>query len=152
MVLLDMIAARYLPSLLGWIFLLFVLVSESLIMSKFLKKGWFHKEIYITVILSNVVTTILGCFLINEVPKAGHLLSWIPFFYYNGLPTHLDDTIRVIVICFVITLLIEMVINILLLRKLKMADKLVYGSIICNVFTYVVAAVILLTFGANLLE
>jgi hypothetical protein len=83
MISLDVIVGYYLPSLIGWAFLVFVLVSEGILLSRYLVKKWYDNTIFLSIMASNFITTIVGFILLDEKNSGGHLLNWIPIDQYQ---------------------------------------------------------------------
>lgn len=143
MITLDIIAGHFLPSLFGWIFLLFVLATESLFLSKYLTKYWQNKKIITTVVTANLITTIVGFFLLDTEKTGGHLLNWIPVDQYNG-SIRLDRTMVLFVSSFIGTILIEALFNLILLKKQFNPKRIIWGTIFVNAFTYAIAGITIL--------
>ena len=146
MKLLDVVIGNYLPSLFGWLFLVFVLAAESLLLSKYLAKTWVNKRIFLTVIISNIITTIIGFFMFDqEGGTSVHLLSWIPTEYYGG---HLliKSMISMFIFSFILSVIIEAIFNLLMLKKDYRKKKIMLGTTWVNLFTYAVGGLIIFLF------
>ena len=146
MISLDIIVGHYFPSLFGWFFLIFVLSAESLLLTKYLKKIWYNRKIYFSVILSNVITTIIGFILLDEEKIGGHLLNWTPVNYHWGKIVYIDRTIFLFIYSFIGTLIVETLINTIVLGKIENKKRIFYGTFFVNVFTYVIGAFIILLY------
>ena len=145
MILLDIIVGYYLPSLFGWFFLCFVLLTESLVLAKYLKKAWFDRKVYLSVYLSNAITTIIGFILLDKENHGGHLLSWIPVDHYQG-DIRIDRTIFLFIISFIGTVIVETLFNIMLLRKHDSKRKISFGTLLVNAITYTIGAIVILIY------
>ena len=137
MILLDIIIGHYLPSLFGWIFLVFVLATESFLLSKYLTKSWTDKTIFTSVIVSNLITTIIGYFLFGEERGGGHLLNWISIDQYQG-DIMIGWILFIFILTFIGSVIVETLANWVLLRKLFTFKKILLGTLWINVFTYLV--------------
>lgn len=145
MVLSDVIVAYYIPSLFGWLFLLFVIVVESTAYTYYLDKHYYKKSIFISVLVANIVTTIIGFFIFPHGYAGGSFLNWIPVSASKG-----RDFIDfgLFVFSFLLTIIVEAIVNVLVLRKMKENKRVIIGTLIINVLTYTVAAVILISYRA----
>lgn len=143
--LLDVVVGHYLPSLVGWLFLVFVLAAESLLLSKYLAKTWVNKRIFLTVIISNIITTIIGYIIFKEQGTSTHLLAWIPTEYYGG---HLliKGMIGMFIFSFILSVIVEAIYNLLMLKKDYDKKKILIGSTWVNLFTYAVGGLIIFLF------
>jgi hypothetical protein len=139
--LLDVIAGYYLSGVLGWLFLVFVLISEGFILSKRLSGRKKEKKYYFVATCSNLVTTILGYLLLDDEKKGGHLLTWIPMDEYKG---HLEPvrSILFFVACFLASVFIETIINCIMLRNLHPVKAIWTATLTANIFTYLIAVIV----------
>ena len=44
----------------GWLFMAFVILAEALIMSKYLAKKFYNRPIYVTALISNFISGLIG--------------------------------------------------------------------------------------------
>ena len=139
--LLDVIAGYFLPGLYGWIFLVFVLISEGFILSKRLNVGRFEKKYYLSAGISNLVTTLIGYLVLDDDTKGGHLLTWIPIEEYQG-KLLIEQTIFLFFASFLGSVLIEIISNRLILGKSNTGGAISRATLLANIFTYTVAAII----------
>lgn len=140
MILLDIVIGYYLPSLFGWAFLVFVLAAESFLLSKYLKKYWVDKNIFTSVIISNLITTIIGYLLLGEESGFGLLLNWIPIEYYGGKML-VKGLILLLTITFIGSLIVETLSNWIFLRRLFTFKKIFLGTLWINIFTYIIGGI-----------
>jgi hypothetical protein len=151
MILLDAVLPFFLPAFLGWFFLLFVLIIESSLLSIYLRKKWYVKKIFITVIFSNFASTLIGYILFNfknhfDLKNPYNILmSWIPVDTY-WWQIFIDRTIIVFFITFFITIFIETPINTFVFRKEEKILKMIFGTIFINIITYSFIAISLFVF------
>ena len=143
--LLDVVVGHFLPSLIGWAFLFFVLAAESLLLSKYLAKKWIDKRIFLIVIISNIITTIIGYIIFGQQGTSTHLLSWIPTEYYGG---HLliKGMVSMFIFSFILSVIIEAIFNLLMLKKNYAKKKILLGTTWINLFTYAVGGLIIFLF------
>lgn len=146
MISLDIIVGHFLPSMFGWAFFVFVLATESFLLSKYLIKEWGDKKIFVSVIASNLITTIIGYFLLDEKSSGGHLLNWIPVDHYHG-NIRIDRTLFLFISTFIGSVVIEAIFNILILKRHFAIKKILSGTFWVNVFTYIVGGLTILLYN-----
>lgn len=148
MIVADVIAGFFLPGLFGWFFLFFVLISESLLLSKYLTKTWLSKNVFVSVIVANLITTVIGYFLLDVEKNGGHLLNWIPVYYYHG-NVRIGPTSSLFLLSFMMSAIIEGLVNWVMLKKHFAPKKVLSGTFLANLFTYIAGAVIMLAYHFN---
>lgn len=136
----DVVSSLYLPYRIRFAFLVFILVAESLWLSKALSKRWYEGRIWLTVVLSNLLTTFIGIVIYN---KPFGLLSYLTIDHYKG-DLQFEQPIETFIISFVITVAVELPFNAWLLRKHFNLQRVLMGSLLANILTYLVAAAIFL--------
>lgn len=137
-----MIVAYFLPGTFGWFFLIFVLAAESMLLSKYLTNKMVDNRIVMSVIVSNIVTTIIGYVLFDKQNSGGHLLNWIPVDYY-GNHVLMSRTVFMLVSTYIGSVVIESFVNVLILKKYFTIKKIFSGTSLVNLVTYIVAGVII---------
>lgn len=155
MVILDVIAGIYLPNFWAWMFLLFVLIAEGLLLSLYLRKVQFDRKIYLCVIFSNSITTLIGFLLFDEKNYGGHLLNWIPL-YVHGWALETGEshevllwsqTILFLFVSFIASTIFEAILNFIILRRTYKTKAIFKGTLIVNLVTYLVGALIIFSYG-----
>jgi hypothetical protein len=159
LVLLNVIAGIYLPNFWAWIFLLFVLVAETLTLSFYLRKVKFDKRIFTSVILSNSITTLIGYILLDENHYGGYLLNWVPIYKHSwALETESGEAILwaqtalFIFACFIVTTIIETISNFTTLRREYKTKAICKGTLMINAITYLIGTLIILCYGFIIIE
>lgn len=154
MIILDVIAGIYLPNFWAWIFLLFVFVTETLILSFYLRKVIFDKRIFSSIILSNSITTLIGYIFLDENHYGGHLLNWVPIYRHgwaletgSGEEILWEQSALFLFACFIVTTIIESILNYISLRKVYKTKAICKGTLMINAITYMVGAIIILIYG-----
>ena len=145
MISLDVIAGIYLPNFWAWIFLLFVLIAEALLLTLYLRKVLFDKKIYSCIIFSNSVTTFIGYYFLDEGHHGGHLFNWIPVYIYHGVLW--EQTSLLLIASFIVTTILEAILNFIFLRKEYKTKLILKGTIMVNLATYIVGTIIILGYG-----
>lgn len=138
----DVIASQFLPKPLGIAFFLFVLLAESLLVSKCLSGKWGDSKIWKTVILANLITTIVGLVLYKQAPG---ILSYVSVDSYRG-DFLFEQTKRIFLESFLLTILIELPLIAGILRKEYSSGKLLLYSFLANLLSYLVATAIFLLY------
>lgn len=146
MILLDIMVGHFLPNTFGWTFLVFVLATESPLLSKYLTKKWVDKRIFTSVTVSNLITTLIGYFLLNEESSGGHLLNWIPVYYYHG-DIRIDRTILLFISTFIGSVIIEGLFNVITLKRDFAFKKIFLGTLWVNMFTYLAGGLTILLYN-----
>lgn len=149
--LIDVIVGNYIPSKFGWIFLIVVVLIESILLSIILNKTLFNKKTTTIVMCSNLTTTLIGFFIFNSEYNGGYLLSWIPVNEYQG-ELRPKETIELLLFSFVLTIAIELTINYLVLKKKHSPFRVIIGTVIINIVTYCIAAIVFIYFANELLK
>ncbi len=141
MILLDVIVGYYMPHLYGWIFLMIVLLIESIILSKFLAGNWYNKSIAISVIISNIITTIIGYVIFDRDHTGGYLLNWVPIYDDHGSIIFYTAS-AIFITSFIVSAIVETSYNLFALRKRYLKTQLIGGTILVNFTTYALAGLI----------
>ena len=145
MISLDIIAGIYLPNLWAWIFLIFVLIAEALILTLYLRREIFDKRIYYSILISNTTTTIIGYIFFDVNENGGHLFNWIPIYTYHRVLW--EQTLLVIVVSFIATTILEATLNLIILMKKHKKSDILKGTIWVNLVTYIIGAIIILGYA-----
>jgi hypothetical protein len=138
----DVIASQFLPKPIGVVFFLFVLIAESLLISKCLSGRWGHVKIWKTVMFVNLITTLLGLAIYKQAPG---ILSYVSIDSYRG-DFLVDQTKKIFLESFLLTILIELPVIAVILRKEYAGEKLLLYSLLANLLTYTTAGAIFLMF------
>lgn len=147
----DVIVGNYIPSKFGWIFLIVVVLIESILLSIILNKTLFNKKTTAIVTCSNLATTLIGFFIFNSEHNGGYLLSWIPVNKYHG-ELRPKETVELLLFSFALTIVMELIMNYFLLKKKHSPLRIIIGTIIINVATYSIAAIAFIYFANELLK
>ncbi len=147
MCLLDIIVALFLPSVVGWLFLLVVILVEGAFVSRLTTAKWSYGMAWIAVVLSNLATTTIGQIVFSEQDHLGHLMNWLPVWNYHG-HWRFDRMLFVFVISFVGSVIIEAVLNTGLIRNVTVIPRkrIVRATLIANAITYGIAVLVMVYF------
>ena len=146
MYLLDVITALFLPSGIGWIFLLAVIVIEGAVLSRSLFHRWFEPFAWMACLFSNVITAAIGFVLLADGHK-GYVISWMPVDEHRGSLNPLP-ALLVLMAAFAISLVVEALFNKGLITNVTtLSGKEVWRATLrANLITYALAALIMVYF------
>ena len=149
MVLLDVSFGIFAFMPLGWLFMIFVIVLECLAMTRSLLPKWLNKRIYGVTVLSNVVSGAIGIFLSIYLNGGWYLVVWFPWVSSHeiDLPADLHFLATYYIIAFILTIIVEVNINVLLLRKHYTVKKVTIATLISNLISYAVGTAVLYSYS-----
>ena len=131
----------------GWAFMAFVILCEALLLTKYLARKKYNKRLYMTVLLSNTVSGIVGIITTLQLNGGWWLVVWFPWVCSHEVdvrnPNELIDLIIYYFIAFILSILIELSINYLCLKKEYAIKSILKGTICTHLVTYAIGAVIL---------
>lgn len=133
-----------------------IIIIECLVMSKLLVLKWYNKRIYITAVVTNVVSGAVGIGLSLLHNGGWWLVVWFPWvsnYEANlSIPHVRRDFIIVYLIAFILTLLIEGLINTLILKKDFDRKTVLKTTLLTNILTYIIGSVIIYSISYNLIS
>jgi len=131
----------------------FVILMECLLLSRFLARKWFNKRIYATALLTNAVSGIVG-FTISMLMNGGWwLVVWFPWVSSNEVhlsgssPQYILELCIYYLCAFILTLIIETIINWLLLRKKYPAKNIIKYTFVVNLISYLIGSAVLYSYS-----
>jgi len=152
--LLDVSFGIYAFMPLGWIFMLCVIAMECVIMARLLPQKWFDKKIYTVTTISNVVSGLTGIILSLELNGGWWLVVWFPWVSNNEIHIANKQAFQGLVgfylVAFVLTLIIETLINVWLLRKIYPRPAIIKATVISNIVSYAIFSFVLYYYSFNL--
>lgn len=132
----------------GWIFMSVIILIECLALSYLLTKKWSNTKIYGAVVVSNIVSGIIGIAASLALNGGWWLVVWFPWVSENEVSG--DQGIKwftiLYLIAFILTLIIEGVINFLLLRKTHPKQVVNYTFWI-NVMSYAFGSIVMYSYS-----
>ena len=135
----------------GWVFMGFVIIIECLILSKFLASKWYNQKIYIVAIISNIISGLFGIITTLKMNGGWLLVVWFPWVSSHEIDIHKYHNLRFLIIfyaiAFFVTLILESIVNILMLRKSYSVNKIIRATILANIISYTVGTVVLYTYS-----
>lgn len=135
----------------GWIFMIFVMFMESILISLIIKRKWNSRFAYQTAFISNTISGIIG-FIVSMALNGGWwLVVWFPWVSDNEVSLSDNESLQHLAIyyacAFLLTLLIESVVNYFCLRKSEPTRKILTTTVFVNVISYVVGSVVLYSYS-----
>lgn len=140
MIVIDIIVGHFLPSIFGWIFLIVVMGVESLLLSHYLSKNFIVKKIHTAILVSNLITAVIGSILLDPKNIGGQLLNWIPIDQYHG-NIRLDRTYLCFISSYLGSAVVESIVHILILKNSFPIKRIILGTVYVNSLTYILAAI-----------
>jgi hypothetical protein len=131
----------------GWLFMAFVILIECLTMTRVLLPRSFDKKIFVVTTLANVISGVVGIAISIALNGGWWLVVWLPWVSKHEVDLssrpEWHALIIYYVIAFLLTLIIEMGINVPLLRRGYAIRKIVEATILANILSYLAGSVIL---------
>lgn len=133
----------------GWIFMISIIIIECISLSYLLTKTWKEKKIYKTIIISNVVSGIFGIISSMLLNGGWWLVVWFPWVSDNEVRgTEAIKGLAIFyAIAFVLTLIIEGVINALMLKNEYSKLQIIKSTFYVNVISYALGSLALYTYS-----
>jgi hypothetical protein len=135
----------------GWLFMIFVISLECLVMTRFLLPKWYNRKIYVAVTLSNVISGMTGMVISMILNGGWFLVVWFPWVSKHELDLSAAGALRWLIIfysaAFVLTLIIETILNILFLRSEYLPKKILLGTLLANVLSYALGTIFLYSYS-----
>ena len=138
----------------GWIFMVFIILIESVIISRQLTKNWGDLAIYGRVTISNVVSGVVGILASLKLNGGWWLVVWFPWVSDNEVRLDNKNDIYGLLIlyglAFLLTLLIELPLNRFLFKKYP-TRLTIKSSLIANLVSYAIGTVVLYSYSFGLI-
>jgi hypothetical protein len=135
----------------GWLFMAFVILFESLLMSKILQKTYFDKRIYGVTTATNFISGIIGILASLKLNGGWWLVVWFPWVSNNEVDVTNNESMKWLYIlyacAFVLTLIIEILTNWLFLRKHFKVKEIIIATILVNILSYIVGTFVLYSYS-----
>ena len=142
MILLDVSFGIFVLMPEGWIFMICVILTECVVMTRLLLPKWFDKKIYWATTLSNLISGITGIILSLILNGGWYLVVWFPWVGTNEINLSKKGDLLALsifyIITFILSLIIESMTNILFLRKQYPVKKILISTFITNLVSYAI--------------
>ena len=126
----------------GWIFMMAIILIECLGFSKLMTSKWKETKIYLTMIISNLVSGTIGIIGSMLVNGGWWLVVWFPWVSSNEVRG--DKAFKWLaifyLIAFVLTILIEGAINLYRLKENYPRREIITHTLIVNVISYLIGS------------
>ena len=135
----------------GWLFMAFVILIECVIMTKILNKNWFDKRIYGIAALTNVISGIIGIVISMILNGGWYLVVWFPWVSSNEINLSNNESLKALIffyaLAFILSIIIESLINWLLLRKRFKTKQILITTLIANIASYAIGTIVLYSYS-----
>ncbi len=131
----------------GWLFIAFIIVGEAFLMSKYLIQQKFNKRIWWSAAFSNIVSGVIGIIITMILNGGWWLVVWFPWVSSHEVNVHNSNQLWGLIIYYftamILSVLIELLVNHLILRKEYPFKKTLNATLIANAFSYFVGALLI---------
>ncbi|MEQ8925980.1 MAG: hypothetical protein RLO81_09230 [Fulvivirga sp.] len=133
----------------GWVFMIAIILIECLGISYFLTYKWFNKKIYKTTMLSNLISGIIGIIGSMILNGGWWLVVWFPWVSNNEVSgaEGLNLLVMFYAIAFLLTLLIEGLVNYLLLKRYYKKSQVLKTTFIVNIISYTIGSLAMYSYS-----
>ena len=135
----------------GWMFMILIILLEAWLMSRWLCKKRFDRRITATAFLSNFVSGLTGIITTLILNGGWILVVWFPWVSTHEIDITSPDSLLgfcvIYLIAFVLSVLIEAIINWLMLRKRYSIRQIIKVTLLANVASYLLGSLILYSFS-----
>lgn len=133
----------------------FVIFLECLLISKLLAAAWINKRIYWVVAGSNITSGLTGIITSIILNGGWYLVVWFPWVSSHEINVHNKEALRALIIfylvAFIVSIVIETIINLLLLKKYYSIKKIMKATVIANIVTYLIGTLILYSYSFGII-
>jgi sterol desaturase/sphingolipid hydroxylase (fatty acid hydroxylase superfamily) len=133
----------------GWILMIAIILIECLGLSYFLTKKIKNKKIYNTVIISNIISGIVGIIGSMILNGGWWLVVWLPWVSSNEVSSKNGFKTFVIfyLIAFLLTIIIEGIVNYLMLKKEYPSFQILKMTLLVNSISYLLGSLAMYTYS-----
>ena len=132
----------------GWLFMAFVIVIEAFIMSKYFTGEAFSKRVYLSSLISNAISGIIGIIASLSLTGGWWLVVWFPWVSSHEVDIRDSQELLALVIYYfvamILSVLIELLSNHLYLRKEYPFSKILSATLRANTFSYILGAILII--------
>ena len=150
MPLLNASFGKYASMPMGWIFMASIAILEAVIMSQILSRKSLNIRIIAPVILSNIISGAIGAVVSKAINEGWMLVVWFPWVsdaeVDTANPESLYHLIVYFIAAFLATVLIEVLINGMLMKR-RGFKHVARATVISNVVSYLIGCFILYTYS-----
>ena len=131
----------------GWLFMAFVILAEAILMSLYLTRKIFNGLVYTSAVVSNVVSGLFGIIVSMALNGGWWLVVWFPWVSSHEVNIQNSNQLLFLIVYYfaamILSVLIELLVNHLILRKKYPFNKTLNATLIANAFSYFVGALLI---------
>lgn len=131
----------------GWLFMAFIILGEAFLMSRHLVGKGFDKRIYLSATVANVISGAVGIAASMALNGGWWLVVWFPWVSSHEVNIYYPQAALALVVYYVVALilsvLIELLVNHLMLRKRYPFRKTMRATLVANAASYALGAVLI---------
>lgn len=135
----------------GWLFMAFVILMECIIMSRMLHGRWLNKKTYAVTSLSNIISGATGIITTLILNGGWFLVVWFPWVSSNEIDLskheYLKGLIIFYIVAFILSVIIECIINGLILHKNFETKQIIKATLIANTVSYIIGSLVLYSYS-----
>jgi len=132
----------------GWIFMILIILLETVVMSKVMTGKRFNQRICATAFVSNIVSGIAGIITSMNINGGWWLVVWFPWVTSHEVNVkngyQLLGIITYFLVALIASVLIEWGVNHLMLRKHYKPKSILKGTLMANAVSYSLSILILI--------
>ena len=131
----------------GWLFMAFIIVGEAFLMSKYLIQQKFNNRIWCSAAISNIVSGVIGIITTMILNGGWWLVVWFPWVSSHEVNIQNFNQLLFLIVYYfaamILSVLIELLVNHLILKKEYPFKKTLNATLIANAFSYFVGALLI---------
>ena len=135
----------------GWMIMILIMLLESFISSELLCKRILNGRITAIVFLANTISGLFGLIITLILNGGWWLVVWFPWVSSHevdfSLPNALTGFIIYYIVAFVLSVVIELLINYSMLGKIYPAKKIFRTTLLANLSSYLLGSIIIYSLG-----
>lgn len=142
---------KYASLPMGWVFMACLIAIEVIMMSQILERKYFNSKIAFSALISNVVSGIAGIYASTAINGGRLLTVWFPWVSSQEVNLSNDEELFSFVlyfaVAFVATIIIELIVNSLFLKKRYEFRPVMRATIIANVVSFLLGSFVLYSYS-----
>jgi hypothetical protein len=135
----------------GWIIMILIMMLESIIASELLCKRILEGRITATVFLANIISGLFGIIITLMLNGGWWLVVWFPWVSNHevdfSIPFELTSFIIYYFVAFVLSVVIELLINYSMLGKFYPTKIIIRTTLLANLASYLLGSIIIYSLG-----
>ena len=135
----------------GWIIMILIMMLESVITSELLCKRILEGRITATVFLANIISGLFGIIITLILNGGWWMVVWFPWVSSHevdfSIPNALIGFIIYYIVAFVLSVVIELLINYFMLGRIYSAQIIFRTTLLANLASYYFGSIIIYSLG-----